>query len=542
MTHQHFTHRARAWARRFGEDQRGNVLMIVGLSLVPLTFATGMGIDYSRAMRLQTRLNAAADAAALSAVTQTMMTQANQNSCDTARQMFIAQSSGLDGLIFDANNPTQLTISLTDQDGNPISCTSGSTASYSRKATVTYSAKSTNAFAGILGLTTLPIRGSAQSYAAVAPNMDFYLALDTSPSMALPTTTDGIQKLDTPLTCSFACHSNKIEQYIQKNTVGKLPSPILDNTTFHIIKNTSYGQSGSGNTLKQKIDANGSYVYVSRQSTANSPVDSRCLINGKDNCVYNSDGTFVDSYWYALNQNIPLRVTAERGAVQDLMTLAQSYANTNKRTYHGGIWTFDHLSNLKTILAMPAPTASSNLADVSAAASKIDLVMVNDKAGNGRPPNGESGTEYLFTSFNSILNKMSTVLPATSGHGTDNAGDTPLGYLFLITDGMSDECVTTGSSCRTRSAMLDSQVAKCTAIKNRGFKIAILYTEYTTDSIKDDEPNQRQIATNAIPNIAPQLTKCASDGLMYTVKTDESISDALKTLFSKAIASARLMK
>src|SRR5690606_25027342 len=47
-------------------DQRGNVLMIFGFSLVPMVFATVMGIDYARAMTAQTKLNAAADAAALS--------------------------------------------------------------------------------------------------------------------------------------------------------------------------------------------------------------------------------------------------------------------------------------------------------------------------------------------------------------------------------------------------------------------------------------------------------------------------------------------
>ncbi len=56
--------------RRLHGDRRGNVMLLFGLALIPLVFATGMGIDYGKAMRLQTQMEAAADAAALAAVSQ----------------------------------------------------------------------------------------------------------------------------------------------------------------------------------------------------------------------------------------------------------------------------------------------------------------------------------------------------------------------------------------------------------------------------------------------------------------------------------------
>ena len=80
------------------------------------------------------------------------------------------------------------------------------------------------------------------------------------------------------------------------------------------------------------------------------------------------------------------------------------------------------------------------------------------------------------------------------GNGTDVAGDTPQAFMFLITDGMSDEYTCNASnvctSGRTRSAMQAAQLAQCTALKNRKIKIAILYTEYTYASIEDDEAGQ----------------------------------------------------
>jgi Flp pilus assembly protein TadG len=63
----------------FGND-RANVAMIFGLSLVPLTLAAGAGLDMTRAMIVKSNLTEAVDAAALavaSTSTKTTMTQAD---------------------------------------------------------------------------------------------------------------------------------------------------------------------------------------------------------------------------------------------------------------------------------------------------------------------------------------------------------------------------------------------------------------------------------------------------------------------------------
>lgn len=500
----------------FGElaaSRRGNVLMLMGFSVVPLTLATGISIDYARAARLQTKLNAAADAAALAAVNQPMMLQNNDAASTAAQNMFKSQITNLPGLVW---NDANLTVTVT---GNDL-------VTSTRTAVVTYTAQSVNAFSGVIGMPRITIGGTATATATAAPNIDFYLALDTSPSMALPTTSAGFTTMDHAVQCAFACHSNKIQVYVGES----IPSLILDNSTFNIVKG-NFGSSGSGSNRKNFIDANGSYVYNNRNAT-----DTLCRnSSGKDICVYNSDGTYADSYWYALNQNVRLRVTDERSAAQDLMTLAQNYATQNNRTYRAALYTFNHLNTLTTISPL-----TSDLAAVGTAANAISVATVNDQAGNGCPAVGCTGSNrYLFTSFNSILTKLSNDLPATSGHGTNDPGDTPQAFVFLVTDGMSDENIGSG---RTRAAMQQDQINQCNAIKARGIKIAILYTEYTVASIADDEPGQRAIATAAIPNIAPALTQCASPNLMYTVSTDQSITEALQALFANAVASAKLTR
>jgi Flp pilus assembly protein TadG len=505
----------RGTLRRLLAEQRGGVLMIFAISLLPMIFATGMGIDYARAVRLRTKLNAIADAAALAGVSQPMMNVVDDAQVRAAAvAMFNGQATGLEGLVASP----QVTVVVTHPEG-----------ATSRAIAVSYTAGSANVFASVLNLRSLGIGGASTAVATAAPNVDFYLALDTSPSMGLATTTAGMSIMDTTLGCTFACHSNNIAV----NTYS-FPNLIVDTAKFAINKG-NYGSRTASGFPATIIDAYGSFIFDNK--TTNVP--QRCNVGGKDQCVYNSNGTVVDSYWFAQNRGVRMRVTDERAAIRDLMTLAMQYADQNKRRYHASLHTFDHKSNFKTLVTMPNPSAAANLTAVSNATDAIDLVAVNDVAGNGRPPNGESGTEWLFTSLQSVLTQLGNILPAKSGQGSDQPGDTPQAMMFLVTDGMSDENIGYG---RTRSAMRDEQVAQCNAIKARGIRLAILYTEYTVESIKDDEPYQRGLAQAAIPNIAPQLTKCASPGLLYTVKTDQSMSTALQALFAKAMVTARLTR
>jgi len=560
--------------RALRADQRGNVLMIFGFSLVPMVFATGMGIDYARAMKAQTKLNAAADAAALSAVSQTMMNESNKAACDKAQDMFAAQARAIPGVTLAADAPV---ISMKDADGVVLKCVDASDssgASQSRTVTVAYTGTSDNIFAGILGLATLPIGGSSDTYASVAPNIDFYIALDTSPSMALPTTSAGIKTMEDKVGCAFACHSNKIEQYV----TGSMSRHIADTAFLALVKG-SYGTGSSserkscekkdknGNCTKYSydtytytvIDQSGHYVFDDRPYKSDIGIPSSCNVDGRDKCVRNPTpnkyGEFADSYWYALNKGLTLRVTDERFAVRDLMDLAVSYALDNEADYRAALYTFDHSTNLKRIATLSENlTGTGGVKDLT---SDIDLVIVNDKAGNGRPPDGSSGQDYNFTSFQSILKAFSPggAYPIPDpGLGTKTSGDKPQAFLFMVTDGMSDEPgfentkngMTTKSG-RTRSAMQQARIDQCNALKARKIKIAILYTEYTYESIKNDEANQREMARRAIQgdgqkSIAQALTECASPGLMYTVKTDESITNALQSLFSKALAAARIVR
>ena len=58
-----------------------------------------------------------------------------------------------------------------------------------------YSTSVNTIFAQVLGVSTLPLQGVSEASAQVPPNIDFYVLLDNSPSMALPATQAGITQM-----------------------------------------------------------------------------------------------------------------------------------------------------------------------------------------------------------------------------------------------------------------------------------------------------------------------------------------------------------
>ena len=77
--------------RKFVQDRRANVAMMFGLMVVPMIFIVGMAHRLRhRGATSSSKLNAAADAAVLAAVTPAMMTQTDAYPKTAATNMFNA--------------------------------------------------------------------------------------------------------------------------------------------------------------------------------------------------------------------------------------------------------------------------------------------------------------------------------------------------------------------------------------------------------------------------------------------------------------------
>ena len=181
-------------ARRFGRDEGGTMAMFVGLAAIPIIFSVGAGVDYSTANMTKSKLDAVADAAALSAVDHSEMSDTAANAETLATNVFTSEAANLHSVTVNAPTVT-VTDSLTG-----------------RTAVVSYTATKTNMFMGLLGIPSTNITGSSTAEAGLSVNINFYLLLDNSPSMNIAATSAGITTMVNNTSaqggCAFACHES----------------------------------------------------------------------------------------------------------------------------------------------------------------------------------------------------------------------------------------------------------------------------------------------------------------------------------------------
>jgi len=168
--------------------------LFVGLTSIPIIFSVGAGVDYSTANMAKSKLQAVADAAALSAVDHTAISGTAAAARTTAQNVFNSEATNLSNVTIG-----NLTVTVTDS-------TSG------RTAVVAYTATKTNLFMGLLGIPTTTISGQSTAQAGLSVNINFYLLLDNSPSMNIAATTAGINTMVANTSaqggCAFACHES----------------------------------------------------------------------------------------------------------------------------------------------------------------------------------------------------------------------------------------------------------------------------------------------------------------------------------------------
>ena len=128
----------------FVRCERANIAVIFAIAMIPTIYLLGMTMDYTDAVRRQSQLDAATDAAVIAAVTPAMMTQTNTAAAAQATMVFNATANQLPGLAA----PPNLTVNVTNTG-------------LVRSATVSYTAASVNKFPILLGSAAWPIKGSS---------------------------------------------------------------------------------------------------------------------------------------------------------------------------------------------------------------------------------------------------------------------------------------------------------------------------------------------------------------------------------------------
>ncbi len=193
---------------------------------------------------------------------------------------------------------------------------------------------------------------------------------------------------------------------------------------------------------------------------------NKMVTNTSDQCAFACHDLNNPNNYYnmAKRLGVTMRIDVLKSATQSLMNNATAI-ETLPNQYRMAVYTFGTSATNAALTNVVALT--SNLAGAQSSINNIDLMTVN-----GQNQNNDQDTNY-----NSILPAINNVIPA-SGPGTQAS---PQKVLFFVSDGVADEYNPHGCSQQTVSngrCQEPLNDALCTAIKNRGIQIAVLYTTY----------------------------------------------------------------
>jgi hypothetical protein len=250
------------------------------------------------------------------------------------------------------------------------------------------------------------------------------------------------------------------------------------------------------------------------------------VANTSDQCAFACHDLSDSNNYYKLAKRlgVQMRIDVVRTATQKLMDTATATQIVPSQ-FRAAIYTFG--TTCTSLGLSTVATLTSSLSSAKAQASSIDLMTI--------PYQGYNNDQC--TNSDSALSALNTAI-TTPGNGSTSAQ--PQKLLFFVTDGVADasnagSCskpLTGGTRCQE-----PMDVSFCTTLKNRGVKIAVLYTTYLplpTNAWYNTwiAPFQAQLGSN--------MQSCASPGLYFEVSPTQGISEAMTALFQKAVGQARL--
>ncbi len=241
-----------------------------------------------------------------------------------------------------------------------------------------------------------------------------------------------------------------------------------------------------------------------------------------------------DYYSLAKKLGVTTRIDVVRSATQELMDTAAATAITPDQ-YRMALYTFGSTDKSRALTKIYS--LSSDLTSAKSAANNIDLMSVQYQGYNNDQD----------TDFDGVLASMNSEID-TPGDGSTPSH--PMKMLFLVSDGVSDAYYPSTCSKPTTSGRCQEPltVATCTALKNRGVKIAVLYTTYLSLPTNAwymtwvDPFNPGPYGPSVNSEIAKNMQTCASPGYYFEVSPTDGIAQAMNALFNKAVQEARLTK
>jgi Flp pilus assembly protein TadG len=537
--------------RHFRRDQRGNIAVIFALTLMPILASVGCAVDYSRASQIRTGLQAATDSASIASIAQSSPGYAAAMIQPGNGAVTAAETDGNN--VFDGNaGPSQVT-GYTGLTRTTTVTKTGTTLT----SNVTFSANVPVTFMKLLGFQNIAISGSSGSSATLPTYLDFYLMLDVSGSMGLPSTSGEQTRMAAvnpdnfvayPTGCTLACHF-AVQNVCTDGGQGYPTNNYCLGYAISRLSQIGYQnvlQTKTSNPMKQQLPSSmisGLPGSLNTDPTHGLPAVSSCPTAGTDACIQ----LRADAVGYALTQ---LFITANAdevvtnqfriGLFPFIQTLYTSPSNPSS------YYTSPSSPFPLTTVINGDPTNPSTIN--YAAANLASLLDTNTNTYLG------SGGTHIDTA----LTDMNGVIPAPVGNGSSPTNTQP--FIFLITDGAQDPQTKTlnssGGWAGSNHATVIDPTQQCQTIKNRGIIISVLYIPYQTIQNPNASfaGNEDGYANANIPSISPSLETaspsaqgtpptvqgCASPGFFFTANTPADITTALNAMFQHSLQSAHM--
>ncbi|KMO44712.1 phosphomannomutase [Methylobacterium tarhaniae] len=470
-----------AAAASFVPSRGGNIGVLFGLSLIPIVGFVGLGIDYGRAVADRARLDRAADAAAMAAiVTAKAYIAAHSGNADVKNAAEAAgRAQAINTFNVNAGNLPMATVTLQ----TPTVTVSGQTIDSS----VTYTATIQNSISKMFRVSTSTVGNTAKASVDLPKYLDFYLMIDVSGSMGLPSTATGMTDLakdntdmfeDYQQGCQFACHFPGNKGWDLAAGKIQLRSDAVNNAVCSLLKRAGFPSVPNQYRI-------GLYPFINRLATLASLTSD---VNALDTAAQCS------SSW-------PLAFTS---LLDTGVTQLNAPNDPTTGTGSGGTHFETAFPQMKRIVGRNGFGDGSNATN-----RKPFVFLVTDGMQNG---------QHFFTETSSGKKAYSGSPSKFPGYG--------------------DSWWSEGGS---KPSQIDPK--NCDALKAAGATISILYIPYNQISFKNNsggiawENNQ---VNSFSPTLAKPLQDCASPGYFTTADGPDKINAALNAMFDQALRVARL--
>ena len=595
--------RIRGLVTDFRSDKRANTAIIFALASLPLISAVGCVVDYSYASMVKTKLQAAADAAALATVSNNspVVTTAKSMSGNGtvtggqtyAQNFFIADTTAFPSVTYSAS---------VTKTGTAVA------------ATVTFSDQVPTYFMKILGYSNMTVSGTSTASFSLPTYISFYLMLDVSGSMSFPSTAaeqvrlmavnpDNLHPANSPPNsgypqgCQFACHWATQNTTCQQTSAQSGASGPWQGSWPPSVQ--QYGGTGEVITSQWPSGYPGGYCLgflISRLGTT--PVSpTNCVpANGTPPAVNTNDssapsapsgripgtstsyptgcGQYVN--WTSSQVTscpnpgttscIQLQADAVGYAVTALLQQAQYEEGQTGISNQFSVGLYPFIVNLCTASASSSnscsvgQTTSLGGSTITTFAQQLASLLDNGGVGAANSTLGSGGTH-----FENALSGMNSFI-TSSMIGTGGSASSPLPYVFIVTDGSQDYQTQSNGNWSSDNWSSSSNVPHansatvmppfspndqsgtinttnwCTTMKNRGITVAILYIPYQQiqDPNSSFASDEDGYANANIPNIPTALQSCASPNFFYTASSPTAITNDLVTMFEQAVNTAHV--